>query len=166
MFAQITAFDVVVGEREIGERVVGEYVRVPIGLVAEIVENAFFFEQPRHELKVGFLVLNTAFTPRVLIAERPLEIGKPRIGGREFAENLLDDFRQPNGFGSCAGGLGEQPEPRHDGGAVRRTEAALADITEPANDTVPVSRCRAAAICERDRLTDDERRGERRVGGE
>jgi hypothetical protein len=109
--------------------------------VLEVVVQPFFFHQPAGKGQVALLVLHAILARRILIAllQLELEVRAERLQhALQYVEHrqLLEDARLHP--------FAEQPQSRHQHGAIVEVRAVVADTLEPADDAVEEGR---AAVC-------------------
>ena len=70
---------------------IGEFQYVPITLKLEIIINALVLQQPAHEIKIRFVILNRVFAFFELPTQIKFKVGcgNSRIG-QNFSDNLVD----------------------------------------------------------------------------
>ena len=94
--------------------VIGQDQGVDAVLVLEEIENAFFFQQSRNEIEIGFAILHAVLALQEISVELKLVVLEMHL-----VEDLLDDIRDLLLLEDAAvGGAREEPQPRDHLGVV------------------------------------------------
>ena len=130
-------------ERRVARQPVDEHELVALRALLEVVVDALLLQQPREEVVVGLVVLDGVRAPLVLVLQ-PLRELAPVVCGDALGDvrhgEVLEAPRVPV--------PGQQPEPRHDLGAIGGEAGVALALADAGADAVEAPR----AGLHRDRL--------------